>query len=231
MKHPTLTALLLSPLTAAAPLATAALAYSAFARPQAALPLLLGAALYCPLHFYPSRNRFFYVLAHELSHALAALASGVRIRKITVGKRGGFVALNSTSTLISLAPYFIPFYALAAGLAYGLAAFFMDMSPYRPLFTGAVGFLLAFHLLNTVDILAGPVQSDLKKAGGVFFSVSLVLLLNSLCLALALKLIFPELVSLRSYSAGVLDRTGLITARLFAAVSYLFNTARIYLLS
>ncbi len=224
-------ALMISPLTAAAAFATAALAYSALARLQAAFPLLLGAALYCPLHFYLPRNRFFYVLAHELSHALAALASGVKVRKINIGRNAGFVTLNATNAFISLAPYFIPFYALAAGLTYWVAAYFCDMSPYRSFFIGATGFFLAFHLLNTGDILTGPVQSDLKKAGGVFFSVSIVLLFNSLCLALALKMIFPDLVSLKSYAAGIYSVTGIIAGWLFTAASYLFNTAKIYLRS
>lgn len=219
-------ALLLSPLTAAAAFTTAALAYSALTRLQAALPLLVGAALYCPLHFYLPRNRFFYVLAHELSHALAALASGVKVRKISVGKSGGFVTMNSTNAFISLAPYFIPFYALAAGVLYGLASGFRDMSPYRQLFTGVTGFFLAFHILNTGDILTGPVQSDLKKAGGLFFSLSVLVLLNSLCLALALKLIFPDLVSLRSYAADVWDGTGAAVRWVFSAASCVLRTLR-----
>jgi len=203
-------ALIISPLTAAAAFSAAALAFSALTRVHTTLPLLIGAALYCPLHFL-HKDRFLYVFAHELSHALAALVSGVKVRKIKVGRRGGYVALNSTNAFISLAPYFIPFYALAAGLIYGTAAFFTDMAPYRPVFTGATGFLLAFHLLNTGDILSGPVQSDLKKAGGALFSFSMVLLLNSLCLAMALKLIFPELISLKSYMTGVWTRAGTIT--------------------
>jgi hypothetical protein len=229
MASKVLIALLISPLTAAAAFSAAAVAFSTLARLHTALPLLIGAALYCPLHFSLPQNRFFYVLAHELSHALAALASGVKVRKIKVGKRGGYVALNSGSAFISLAPYFIPFYALAAGIAYGTAAFFTDMRPYRPLFIGATGFLLTFHLLNTAQILAGPVQSDLKKAGGRLFSFSMVLLLNSLCLVLALKLIFPDLVSIREYTARVWTDAGAITGRLLAAVSYLANVARIYM--
>ena len=221
-------ALLISPLTAAAAFATVALAYSVLSRLQAALPLLIGAALYCLLHFYLPRNRFFYVLAHELSHALAALASGVKVKKIKVRKNDGYVALNATNVFISLAPYFIPFYAIAAGLAYGLAAFFMDMSPYRSFFTGGTGFFLAFHLLNTGEILTGPAQSDLKKAGGILFSVSMVLLLNSLCLAVALKFIFPDLISLRSYAGLVWRWTGVIAGWMLAVISYLFNTAKMY---
>ncbi len=219
----TITALALAPLTAAAVYATAALLFSALTRNQTALPLLAGAALYCILHFCRPKNRFFYVLAHELSHALAALASGVKVRKISVRRNSGYVALNATSAFISLAPYFIPFYAVAAGLAYGLAAFFTDMTPYRPAFTGVAGFFLAFHVLNTGDILAGPPQSDIKKAGGALFSISMVLLLNSLGLALALKLIFPGLISLRTYTGSVWTLAGQIASRIFAAVLYCFR--------
>ena len=223
--------LIISPLTAAAAFATAALAFSALTRIQASLPLLIGAALYCPLHFWLPANRFFYVLAHELSHALAALVSGVKIKKINVRKNGGYVVMNATNAFISLAPYFIPFYALAAGLAYGLASFFWNMAPYRPFFTGATGFFLTFHLLHTGDILTGPVQSDLKKAGGVLFSLSMVVLLNSLCLAVALKLIFPDLVSLRHYAASVWTGAGAIADWLFTAASYVANTAKLSLRS
>ena len=221
--------LLISPLTAAAAFATAAMAFSALAHIQVSLPLLIGAVLYCPLHFWLPANRFFYVLAHELSHALAALVSGVKIRKINVGKHGGYVAMSATNAFISLAPYFIPFYALAAGLTYGLASFFRDMAPYRPFFTGVTGFFLAFHILHTGDILTGPVQSDLKKAGGVLFSFSLVVLLNSLCLALALKMIFPDLISLRNYASSVWTAAAAITNWLFTAFLYIVNTAKIYL--
>jgi hypothetical protein len=223
-----LTALALAPFTAAAAFATAALLFSALARRQTALPLLLGAALCGLLHCCRLKSRFFYILAHELSHALAALVSGVKIRKINVGKNGGYVALSATNTFISLAPYFIPFYALASGLIYGLAAFFTDMTPYRPLFTGIAGFFLTYHLLNTGEILTGPMQSDLKKAGGALFSVSLVFLLNSLGLALALKLIFPDLISLGSYAAGVWTLAVEIASRIFAAVLYIYNVAKIY---
>ncbi len=169
------------------------------------------------------------MLAHELSHAAAALLSGVRVRKIAVKKTGGYVALDATNTFISLAPYFIPFYAVAAGLLYSLAAFFWNMAPYRPYFTAVAGFFLAFHFINTIGILAGPVQSDLKKAGGLFFSLSLLTLLNALCLVLILKLIFPGLISLRAYAAGAASDTATLLRWAYAAVLYLFNTAKMYL--
>jgi len=102
------------------------------------------------------------------------------------------------------------------------------MAPYRPLFTGATGFFLTFHLLHTGDVLTGPVQSDLKKAGGVLFSLSMVLLLNSLTLALALKLIFPDLISLRGYALRVWGGAGTAAGWLLTAFLYAVNTAKIY---
>ncbi|MBI4803259.1 MAG: hypothetical protein HY796_12125 [Elusimicrobia bacterium] len=235
-----LAALLLSPLAAGAAFAASVLIVSALSNLKITFPLLAGAAAYCALHFYPfglatsfgpkarlQRARrwqgCFYVLAHELSHALAALLSGVRVKKIAVKKTGGFVMMNATSPFISLAPYFIPFYALAAGLLYGLTSFFLDMTPYRPFFTALAGFFLAFHLLNTLDILAGPAQSDLKKAGGVFFSFALVTLLNSLCLVLILKFIFPGLISLKAYAARAWADTATLLRWALAAMSYFFR--------
>lgn len=230
-------ALVLTPLAAGAAFAACALILPALSNFKITFPLLLGAVVYCAAHFLPppaSRRRragggrYFYVLAHELTHAAAALLSGARVRKIAVKKTGGYVALDSTNAFISLAPYFIPFYAVAAGLLYGLAAYFWNMAPYRPYFTALAGFFLAFHFINTADILTGPVQSDLKKAGGLFFSLALLTLLNALCLMLILKLLFPGLISLRAYAARAWSDTATLLRWAFAAVSYVFNTAKIY---
>ena len=113
--------------------------------------------------------------------------------------------LDSTNAFISLAPYVIPLYTLAVAAAYWLAGRFWDAAPLRPWFLAAAGFTLAFHLLNTADILSGPVQSDLRKAGGPVFSIPLLLLLNCLGLAAALKMLFPGLLNMRLYSARVLE--------------------------
>ncbi|MDD2806840.1 MAG: hypothetical protein PHV33_14915, partial [Elusimicrobiales bacterium] len=107
-------------------------------------------------------------------------------------------------------------------------AYFADVRPYRPWFLAAAGFTLAFHLLHTADILSGPVQSDLKKAGGPVFSIPLLLLLNCLALAAAIKMLFPGLLSMRAYSARVLEAQGEAYRGLLSAAAYVFNTAKIY---
>lgn len=218
----------LAPAALAAAWATAAMLAPALVKFDITLPLLCGGLASLLLH-WGGRGKGLYVTAHELTHALAALFSGVRVRKISVKKNSGYVLLDSTNAFISLAPYIIPLYTLAVAAAYWLAGRFWDAAPLRPWFLAAAGFTLAFHLLHTADILAGPVQSDLRKAGGPVFSIPLLLLLNCLGLAAALKMIFPELLNMRVYSARVLETQAEAYRAIYAAAAYVLNTAKIYL--
>jgi hypothetical protein len=185
-------------------------------------------AAYLPLHFAGKSPGRAYVVSHELAHALAAALCGIKIRKISVRSREGFVAMASSNTFVELAPYFVPLYALAAALAYGLAVYFLDLSSYRNWFTGLTGFLLSFHLVNTAAVMAGPLQSDFRKAGGALFSFSLVLLANSVFLTLCLKALYPGTFSLKDYFASVLARTAAIAAALWHFLANAANTAKIY---
>ncbi len=226
----TLIGIILAPAALAAAWATAAALAPALGKFGVTFPLLAG-ALACALLHIRGSGKHLYVTAHELTHAMAALVSGVRVRKISVRSRSGYVLLDSTNAFISLAPYFIPFYTLTAAALYWLACRFFDAAPLRPWFLGAAGFTLAFHLLHTAEILGGPVQSDLKKAGGPVFSLPLLLLLNCAGLAAALKMLFPELISLRGYSAEVLRDQSAAYRGIFSAAVYAVNTAKIYIRS
>lgn len=230
MKGPfrTIIGIALAPAALAAAWATCAVLGPVLARFSVTFPLLGGAVLCVALHA-AGRGKRLYVTAHELTHAMAAVLTGVRVRKISVKKQSGYVLTDSSNTFISLAPYFIPFYTLAAAAAYWAAGRFWEAAPLRPWFLAAAGFTLAFHLLHTADILAGPVQSDLKKAGGPVFSMPLLLLLNCLGLAVALKLLFPELLSARAYAARTLRSAGAAYAAIWQGATYIFNTAKIYL--
>ena len=222
-----LLALALVPPAMAAAASTAVFMMDAFSRASAALPVLLGVAAHLAFHKPLSRTGRAYVAAHECSHALAALLSGAKIKKISVKKRSGYVVTDSTNTFIVLAPYFVPFYAITAGALYFLAGFFTDIKPARPYFLAVSGFFLSFHILTTAEILAGPMQSDIKKAGGRFFSYTALLLLNSLFAAAMLKLMFPELLSLKGYLASVAARTKAITFFFYRAAAFtLGNTAK-----
>jgi len=217
----------LAPAALAAVWATGKALGPALGKLSVTAPLLGGALAGLLLHLLGRGDRL-YVTAHELTHALAAVISGVKVRRISVKKSSGYVLLDSTNAFISLAPYFIPFYTLAVSAAYWTAGAFWPVAPYRPWFLGAAGLTLAFHLLHTADILTGPVQSDLRKAGGPVFSLPLLVLLNCLALAAALRLLFPGLLSLRAWWGGLLEAQAAAYGAVAGAALYAFNTAKIY---
>ncbi|HNT97259.1 MAG TPA: hypothetical protein PKK31_03220 [Elusimicrobiales bacterium] len=191
-------------------------------------PFLLGAAAYLPFGLASRGSGKAYILAHELAHAAAAALCGIRVGKISVGRRAGSVKLAASNAFVDLAPYFVPLYALAAALAYFVSFYFVDLRPLRHWFTALTGFLLSFHLVNTAAVMAGPVQSDFRKAGGVLFSFSMVLLANAVCLAFCVKALYPGAFSLRGYFSAVLARAALITGDLLRFLEAAANTAKIY---
>lgn len=140
------------------------------------------------------RLRRAYVLAHEMTHAAAAWMLGGKVFGFSVGRESGHVDLSRSNLFISLAPYWVPFYAFAAVLGYRLA--FGESAPdsARRVFLLLMGFSMAFHLLHTGESLWTARQSDLDEAGPAL-SFSLIALLNGLLLLAALKSLFPRTVS------------------------------------
>jgi Peptidase M50B-like len=162
------------------------------------LPFTLGFIIYIPFHFYSKHTSYLYVLAHELTHAVAAILNGIKIKKISVSKNNGYVTLSRDNLFISLAPYFIPFYALILSWLYFIAGGFIDLAKYRIIFITLIGFFTSFHIVNAIEItFFGPLQSDLKKAGGRIFSFSIIILLNCLALILIFKALYPNLIHLQ----------------------------------
>lgn len=108
-----------------------------------------------------------YILAHELTHALWGMLMGARVSRLRVSERGGSVTLNKSNLLITLAPYFFPFYSALALLAYGITGIWWDTSQYTPLWYALFGLTWSFHLTFTVAIL-GVKQPDIQEQGRVF---------------------------------------------------------------
>lgn len=143
---------------------------------------------------YPVRT---YVFGHELTHALAGLLSGARIKKFKVGAAGGSVSLTKVNLWIALSPYFIPVYTALALVAYWVGGKFWPLSNYHGVFLFVVGFTLAFHVCLTYYALKQG-QSDLEEFG-VFFSLVVIALVNCLFLVVLLKLLFPGQVNVHGY--------------------------------
>jgi hypothetical protein len=105
-----------------------------------------------------------YVLAHELSHALAACFSGARVGGLRVGRDGGSVEVSHTNLFITLAPYMIPFYSLALLAGTAGAGLFRDVSGWLPFLPFGLGFTWSFHLCFTLQALSAG-QSDIDPYG------------------------------------------------------------------
>lgn len=168
-------------------------------------PFLAGAGAYLLFHLFFPRPIGLYVFGHELSHAAAAFLSGYRVKSLFVSGKGGEVQLSDSNVFVALAPYVVPFYTvLWAGLYFFADRYAAFSAP--PFWAGAgVGATLCFHLLLTLHAL-GQNQPDLRHAG-VFFSMTVIVLCNTLVLVGVLKILFPETVSWTVYFRGLWSDT------------------------
>ena len=135
-----------------------------------------------PVGFVVSALAFFllpqafrtYVLGHEMTHALWGMLMGAKVGKMKVGKEGGHVMLSKSNFIISLAPYFFPFYtAVVIALWYALG-FFFDVTPYEAWWLMAVGMTWGFHVTFTVYMLSQH-QPDVLENGRLFSYVIIYL--------------------------------------------------------
>ena len=202
-----LVALLLLPTAVLTFAETARILLAVLGHLQAAVSFIAGVLVYAGIHYgYYDFSRP-YVFAHEMTHALAALLCGCRIKDISVGRDSGYVKMDRCNAFVVLAPYFVPAYAVLAAFVYLLVNLFVDITPYRQAFLFVVGFCIAFHLVQTFKTLFEAEQPDLKLAGGKVFSVVMIVLANLLILAVVLKALFPEAVSLAAAGKNVLAGT------------------------
>ena len=159
---------------------------------SATISFVLGGAVYAGIHYRYYNFSRLYVFMHEMTHAVAAILCGVRIKDVRVGQASGYVKMSRTNTFIALAPYFVPGYVVLLAMLYLLLSFFMDLTPYRHVILFLVGFFMTFHFIQTFHTLWEADQPDLQLAGGKFFSCVSIVLANMLVLAGVLKILFPQ---------------------------------------
>ncbi|MDD5021907.1 MAG: hypothetical protein PHR82_07270 [Endomicrobiaceae bacterium] len=189
---------------------------------MAVAPFWIGVIVYFlfqVIFFKPMRT---YVFGHELTHAITGLLSGAQIKKIKVLKNSGSVTLTKDSILISLAPYFIPFYSLIIIIAYLALGWFTDPQPFYPYYLFLSGFALSFHFaLTFYAVTIG--QEDLKTYG-VFFSFVFICFINCIIISLILILIFPQYIKLNNFFNAVVINTFLTYKYILMKISHLFNS-------
>lgn len=137
------------------------------------------------LFFFPVPVRT-YVAGHELTHALWAKMCGGKVKAIRIKADSGYVISDCNNFLVTLAPYFFPFYAWLAWCGFaGAQLIWHDPSIQRAGWI-VIGMALAFHFYFLGRVIFTR-QSDFKSQG-YFFSYVIILLGNGL-LVLAICLL------------------------------------------
>jgi hypothetical protein len=140
------------------------------------VPLLAGAACWLVIYVMLPRPMWVYVFGHELTHVIAAWVFESRVERFRVSSRGGHVLLSDVNFIITLAPYFVPLYALCIALLYGVAQWLFDSPPLRVWFLLFLGAAYAFHITLTGHALQTE-QTDITSQGW-FFSIVIIWLGN-----------------------------------------------------
>lgn len=151
------------------------------------VPLVAGVLCWTAVYALLPEPLWIYVLGHEMTHALWAWLFGGRVKKIRVSSRGGHVVLTKTNFLITLAPYFFPFYAVLAAAIFGAGDSLWGWQACRPVFLILMGAAYGFHVTMTWSILRTR-QPDLVSEGW-FFSGVVIVLGNQLVLILSIPLL------------------------------------------
>jgi len=168
---------------------------------------LLGGGLYAVLHFFVYDFSRFYVLAHEATHALAALICGYKVSSVNVKQDSGSVKVSGANVFIVLAPYIIPFYAVLTMLVYFIAGLFYPLTIYRNTVIALVGFFSVMHFIHTYKALTEVKQPDIKLAGGSIFSFSIIILFNAIILIALIEFCFPGLLPIKQICTDIFNNT------------------------
>ena len=141
------------------------------ARPEAPTVMLLcGVACWLVLFWLLPKPMWLYVVGHELTHALWTWLFGGKVKKIKATSQGGHVIITKSNFLISLAPYFFPFYAACVALVFFSGSLIWNWSRFSLLFHLLLGAAYGFHVTLTAHILQTR-QTDITDHGWIFSCV------------------------------------------------------------
>lgn len=131
---------------------------------------LAGAACWWVIYLYLPKPMWAYVLGHEFTHALWTWLFGGRVKRLKVTARGGHVIITKTNFLITLAPYFFPFYVVVIVAAFAAGDLLWGWEGYRVWVHLLIGAAYAFHVTLTWHVLQTR-QTDITEQGYLFSAV------------------------------------------------------------
>lgn len=143
---------------------------------------ITGVMTYCFMHLVIFKPSYIYVFGHESVHALATWLCLGRVKSFKVSSSGGSVSTSKNNIFISLSPYFVPFYSIAAAITIYIAnnVFLESSVPYK-YFLFILGLTLSMHIVMTIDSLKTK-QSDLAKAGYLISKI-IIYVINMIVIA------------------------------------------------
>ena len=127
---------------------------------------------------------YFYVLGHELTHAIFVYICGGKVAGISVSADGGYIMTNKSNILIALSPYFVPFWSVIILTLSSALEIFTEIPYHNEALYFLIGASWTFHLLWTLWMIPRD-QPDLKE-NGVFFSLMVIYLANVIILSVML---------------------------------------------
>lgn len=148
-----------------------------------------------------SRNRgrsFAHTFEHEMTHLVVGMLFLKSPSKFKVGKHEGETYLSGSNFVISLAPYFLPLWAMIPLL---LLPLLNPAGTYGAL--ALLGFLYGLHLYSTIHEF-GFYQPDIKEHGRIF-SLLCVFTLNVVMLGIITGAVasgFPGIADYFRHCAG-----------------------------
>lgn len=160
------------------------------------IPFWIGVLSYITFQVVLYKPIKTYIFGHEISHAIAGILSGAKIKKFNVGESSGSVVLTKDNIWITLAPYFFPIYTLTIIIVYVCLGWFMDIRQLYGYYLFLIGFSVSFHIALTVYILSIE-QPDLKVYG-TFFSYVVILAVNIVVFTLLAALAFEDAISIKN---------------------------------
>ena len=161
---------------------------------------LFGIIAYGLLQLFLCKPVYLYVLGHEAVHVLATWLCLGKVTSFKVTSQGGSAQTSKSNLFISLSPYFVPIYSIAAAVVYYIISdsFFAGLLA-QSYFMFLLGVTLAFHIVMTVDTLKTR-QTDLVKAG-YLTSAILIYVMNLVIISGVLGLLFKTF-SFRSFMSN-----------------------------
>jgi len=153
----------------------------------------LGSALWLVLFMF-ARCRammWLYVAGHELTHALFVLIFRGKVTRVHISANGGHILTNRNNFLISLSPYFFPFYSAVVIAAWTLLEWVVaeHAVPDKVWLYGLIGFTWMFHLSFTLWMILRE-QPDVDQNGRLF-SFTVIFAANILLISAMLIVASP----------------------------------------